>query len=184
MESMNSDKHVPTAISPQGDPAIFVLTMLDVENRESMWITKNRGSTLKTDTMFAQILLCLPGIPLKNIAHQNPLTLQSDALELTVKHYLGAVLALILCSTCNFNVVQHFVCRSVSKSNLGAMFEMLSFALHGKFDLLVSFAANGLACLVPPAMRYHRDRALPIALQLKGSSFVRNEETATVKCGI
>jgi hypothetical protein len=87
-------------------------------------------------------------------------------------------------STRNFDVILHFVRGSVSKANLGVMFGMLSFALHRKFNLLVSFAANGLACLVPPTVRYCGDRALPITLQLKSASFVGHEETAAIQCAI
>jgi hypothetical protein len=65
---MHDNEDTSTPVNTKRDPAVFIVAMVCIKERARLWITENRGSTFKTDTMLAQIVLCLSGIPRKNVS--------------------------------------------------------------------------------------------------------------------
>ena len=59
-------------IPAQGNPAVFCLAMIIIEERESVRVTKNGRGTLETHFVFLNVLLCLYGVPLKMISQFPP----------------------------------------------------------------------------------------------------------------
>ena len=51
------------------NPAIFILTMLIIVNRDGKRIKEDLRGTLKTNAMFLEILFCFYRIPIKTILH-------------------------------------------------------------------------------------------------------------------
>jgi hypothetical protein len=48
---MHNDKYATAVVKAKRDPAVFLVTVCDIKDRERLGITENRGGTLKTDAI-------------------------------------------------------------------------------------------------------------------------------------
>jgi hypothetical protein len=62
---MTDEKTPAPAAVPVQDKPVFAIGVLVVEIKNAVWITESRAGFLEADSVLAQIIFCLAGIPFK-----------------------------------------------------------------------------------------------------------------------
>jgi hypothetical protein len=69
---MADNEYDPIAVPAKGNPAVFGLTVISIEDGYGIGIKENSRSSGKTHLMFFSVLPCLAGIPFEMISHFRP----------------------------------------------------------------------------------------------------------------
>ena len=69
---MHDNEYTSTPVNTKRDPAVFIVAMVCIKERARLWITENRGSTFKTDTMLGRLSFAFLGSHAKMYRNEPP----------------------------------------------------------------------------------------------------------------